>query len=301
MHYWRMATQKPDTTASPANALPGAIPALNGRGFMLEALDDYAEGFAREAAAGSGESLDIGCAYGVATLAALERGARICACDMEPQHLALLEQRTPESQRSRLRTLVGVLPGVSFPPSSFDAILASRVLHFLTGDDLRLALAAMSDWLKPGGHLFLVADTPYMPRWNQVVPAYEAARSAGDPWPGYIADFGQVAAQRPGVVPGSSSSSTRSIRTSWRASADASGCRSSMPRSSACSGWARSRWEREHATRGAEARLSDGKGHDRFDDAGPRRRRRRRTSEAVAGREAVSALGDVDACGHVAE
>lgn len=199
-----MATQKSMTTAMPATALPGAIPTLNGRGFMLEALDEYAEAFARSAAEGGGESLDIGCAYGVATLAALERGARICASDMEPRHLSVLEEQVPAAQRSRLRTVVGMLPGVEFPAASFDAVLASRVIHFLTGDDLRLALAAMGDWLKPGGRLYLVVDTPYMPSWNSIVPAYDAARLAGDPWPGFIADFERVVSRHPGAMPGPS-------------------------------------------------------------------------------------------------
>ena len=201
-HYPPMATQKPMTTALPGTALPGAIPTLNGQGFMLEALDEYAEAFARTAAAGDGESLDIGCAYGVATLAALERGARVCACDMEPQHLSVLEGQVPAARRARLRTVVGVLPGVSFPAGSFDAILASRVIHFLGGDDVRLALAAMYDWLKPGGRLYLVVDTPYMPSWSSALPAYEAARLAGDPWPGFIADLERAVSRPPGSKPG---------------------------------------------------------------------------------------------------
>ncbi len=188
--------------ALPASTMPGAIPTLNGRGFMLEALDAYADAFATAAAAGQGESLDVGCAYGVATLAALARGARICASDMEPQHLALLEARVPAAQRARLRTQVATLPDVEFPAGAFDAILASRVIHFLSGDDIRRTLAAMHRWLRPGGQLFLVVDTPYMPSWSSIVPAYEAARAAGDPWPGYIADFGAVIARSAGSMPG---------------------------------------------------------------------------------------------------
>ena len=190
------------STTLPATPLPGAVPTLNGRGFMLEALDEYADEFAHAAAAGSGESLDIGCAYGVATLAALRRGARICASDMEPQHLALLEQRTPADQRGRLRTVAGTLPAVTFPDGSFDAILASRVIHFLAGDDIRITVAAMTRWLRPGGRLFLVVDTPYMPSWSQIVPAYESAKAAGEPWPGYIADFSSAIARSPGSMPG---------------------------------------------------------------------------------------------------
>jgi SAM-dependent methyltransferase len=176
-------------TPLPATKFPGAIPTLNGRGFMLEALDDFARGFVDAASRAPGESLDIGCAYGVATLAALDRGARVCACDMEPRHLEVLAARVPADQKPRLRAVVGTLPEVRFSPGAFDAILASRVIHFLAGDDLRAALAAMFGWLAPGGRLFLVADTPYMPGWNDIAPSYEAAKAAGEAWPGFIPDF----------------------------------------------------------------------------------------------------------------
>ena len=68
-----------------ATRFPGAIPTLNGRGFMLEALDSFADDFVAFASQEEGEVLDIGCAYGVASLAALNAGARVCACDMEPR------------------------------------------------------------------------------------------------------------------------------------------------------------------------------------------------------------------------
>lgn len=178
-------------TALPATNMPGAIPTMNGTGFMLEALDEYARDFIRFSAATSGEVLDIGCAYGVATIAALEAGARVCACDMEPKHLELVRDRTPPALRERLRTVPGTLPDVQFPPLGFDAILASRVLHFLEGVDVARTLASMHAWLRPGGQLYVVADTPYMPQWSAIVPAYEAAKARGEPWPGYIANFGQ--------------------------------------------------------------------------------------------------------------
>ena len=183
-------------TDLPATDLPGAIPTLNGTGFMLEALDEYALSFIDAAAKAHGEALDIGCAYGVATLAALERGARVCASDLEAAHLALLEQRVPPAQRTRLRTRVGALPDIEFPAASFDAILASRVLHFLDGDALPRAVAAFARWLRPGGRVFLVADTPYMPSWSEIVPQYEAGKRAGERWPGLITDFRRYTAKR---------------------------------------------------------------------------------------------------------
>lgn len=170
--------------------LPGAVRTLNGRGFMLTAIDDFAREFIEQAAAHPGsEALDLGCAYGVATLAALAAGARVCACDMEARHLAAVEEQTPARDRPRLRTVRGILPEVQFAPASFGNILASRVIHFLTGADVTRAIASMAQWLQPGGRLYLVVDTPYMPSWNAIVPAYESAKAAGNRWPAFIADF----------------------------------------------------------------------------------------------------------------
>lgn len=180
------------SSALPATNLPGAIPTLNSRGFMLEALDEYATEFAAVAGQAHHEVLDMGCAYGVATLAALDKGAKVCACDMEPAHLNILTERAKPEHKAALRTVVGLLPDVEFSAQSFDAILASRVIHFLTGDDIRITLRKMFNWLTPGGKLFLVVDTPYMPGWNSIVPSYETKKAAGEPWPGFIPDFASV-------------------------------------------------------------------------------------------------------------
>jgi SAM-dependent methyltransferase len=156
---------------------------------MTEALDAYSENFTRYAGTCSGEVLDIGCAYGVATLGALEQGAQVCACDMEPRHLDILAQRAPDVARQRLRCLTGTLPEVNFPAASFDAVLASRVLHFLSGADIELTVAKMFTWLRPAGRLYLVADTPFTGPWYKLADAYTERKAAGERWPGYVDDY----------------------------------------------------------------------------------------------------------------
>ncbi len=173
----------------PDSPVPGLIPTLNKTGWMTETLDEYSADFAAYAGTIESEALDIGCAYGVATLAALAAGGRVLACDIEPQHLEILEQRVPTEQRTRFRSQTGVLPAVEFPPESFGAILASRVLHFLNGDQIEVTITKMFDWLKPGGRLYLVADTPYTGPWYIHAEAYEQKKAAGDPWPGFVADY----------------------------------------------------------------------------------------------------------------
>jgi SAM-dependent methyltransferase len=183
----------------PRPFIPGLVPTLNHRGFMSEWLDPFSARFAQHAALCRAPVLDMGCAYGIATRAALEAGATVHACDMDARHVAILAAETPPGLRARLTTSVGTLPDVDFAADAFDAILCSRVLHFLTGAEIRATLAKMRHWLRPGGRLFLVADTPYSGFWSAGASAYEQRKAAGEEWPGFIADIG--AFMKDGRVP----------------------------------------------------------------------------------------------------
>ena len=129
------------------------------------------------------------CAYGVATLKALENGATVVASDIEPRHLEILARRVPAALSDQLETREAALPDCDFEPGRYRAILASRVLHFLNGEQIELAVRKMRDWLAPGGRLFLVADTPYTGPWYVHAKTYEQKKAAGDPWPGYVDDY----------------------------------------------------------------------------------------------------------------
>jgi len=181
-----------DRQLMPKSPVAGLIPTLNKTGWMTEALDacsqDFTE-YAGEIGPAGGESLDIGCAYGVATLKALQLGARIFACDIEPGHLEILEKRVPEDARNRYRSKPGALPGVDFPSASFGAVLAARVLHFLDGPQIEETVRKMYNWLKPGGRIYLVADTPYTGPWHIHADRYERRKAAGELWPGMVDDY----------------------------------------------------------------------------------------------------------------
>ena len=73
--------------AIPAWGKPGMQPTMNQTGFMFEILDEYADDFIQFAGQTDQPVLDLGCAYGVATIAALKAGGRVTACDLEQQHL----------------------------------------------------------------------------------------------------------------------------------------------------------------------------------------------------------------------
>lgn len=179
----------PDPPAMPKPAFPGMIPTMNNTGFMTEEMDAYSVEFTRYAGTVSGEVLDIGCAYGIATLAALSNGARVCAADIEPRHLEVLRERVPEADRARLRTLVARMPGVDFPDASFDAVLAARVLHFLRPEEVELVIAKMHRWLRPGGKVFLIADSPYVGPWYTAAAEYEERKRRGERWPAFQENY----------------------------------------------------------------------------------------------------------------
>jgi SAM-dependent methyltransferase len=177
-----MTTQKPKARRW---HVPNMEPTLNGTGFMFKVLDDYAKEFIRFAGECPDPVLELGCAYGVATIPALETGATITACDLEQGHLDILLENTPEEDRSRLTCVAGALPYVDFPQEKFGAILCSRVLHFLDGGAVDASVRKMYGWLKPGGRLYLVADTPYG-IWRKFIPIFEARKAEGKRWPGLM-------------------------------------------------------------------------------------------------------------------
>jgi len=169
----------------PKWSLPNMEPTLNSTGFMFKILDEYADDFIYFAGQTDDPVLDLGCAYGVATIAALEAGGTVTACDLEQQHLDILVENTPENLRSNLTCMTGELPNIEFPEESFAAVLCSRVLHFLDGSAIDESVRNMYSWLKPGGRLYLVADTPYG-IWRKLIPTFEYKKEKGERWPGLM-------------------------------------------------------------------------------------------------------------------
>ncbi|AMS13098.1 hypothetical protein A3218_01720 [Pseudomonas chlororaphis] len=184
----RGANQAPAPASMPEQ-VKGMIPTLNGTGAMTTVLPACSQCFVESAAASTGEVMDMGCAYGVATIAALEQGARVLAVDIEAQHLEILAGSVAPRLRGRLDTLAGALPDMDFAPGRFQAIHAARILHFLPPPAFRESIRKMARWLAPGGRLFLICDSPYFPHWAARVEEYERLNAQGEEWPGYIADI----------------------------------------------------------------------------------------------------------------
>jgi SAM-dependent methyltransferase len=137
--------------------------------------------------------MDIGAAFGVATLPALLHGATVIAVDIDAAQLEVLRSAVPDDRKSALTTLQARFPeGLHFDPNVFGAVHASNLLNFLRGEELMTGLNAIYRWLVPGGKLFVISGTPYARNVRAFIPVYEARVRAGERWPGeieHLSDF----------------------------------------------------------------------------------------------------------------
>lgn len=162
----------------------------NRMGWSGDAVNEVSQQFIECAAECRQPVLDIGAAYGVATIPALASGATVYANDLHSDHLAKIRRRTPDRDRQRLTLTPGRFPSeISFPDNSLGAIHASQVLHFLTPAEVESGLHAAFRWLRPGGRLFVMAATPHQATHAAFTSVFAARKASGCRWPGVIEDI----------------------------------------------------------------------------------------------------------------
>jgi len=160
---------------------------LNQMGYMLSQPEKYIQAFIDFSADAPGPVLDIGAAYGVATLPALEKGAYVIANDLDERHLQILKHRVPSSYRNRLEIKHGRMPNeIDFEENSLGAVLTSRVLSFVLPDELEVSFTKIFQWLRPGGKLFYLGGSPYIGTFQKFLPTYLKRKADGYEWPGFI-------------------------------------------------------------------------------------------------------------------
>lgn len=134
--------------------------------------------------------MDIGAAFGVASIPALLKGAQVTAVDLDASQLEVLYSNTPPQIRSKLTILPGRFPEeTDFRNSSFEAVHASNLFNFLTGREIMVGLKKIFDWLIPGGKLFIISGSPYAKNIRRFIPEYEKRSREGVKWPGEIDDL----------------------------------------------------------------------------------------------------------------
>jgi len=163
------------------------ISTLNKMGYMMAKPDNLNQAFIDFAGIAETPVLDIGCAYGVATIPALKKGAVVIANDADERHLELLKSQAPVSSLERLQLKPGRMPDdLDFPEGSLGAVLASRVLNFIYPHKLEESFHLIFKWLRKGGQFFYLGGSPWFGTYKSFIPQYEQNRKNHKPWPGFI-------------------------------------------------------------------------------------------------------------------
>lgn len=98
--------------------------------------------------------LDLGAGTGFLTLPLAKLTSNVQATDLSAQ--MLLSLRTDaERAGAPITTLVADMAQLQLPASSFELIVSSYALHYLTDVDKQQLLLKMHDWLVPGGRIVL--------------------------------------------------------------------------------------------------------------------------------------------------
>jgi ubiquinone/menaquinone biosynthesis C-methylase UbiE len=187
----------------PAPESSGFVSTLNRMGYMTSEPDEFSKHFICLAAEAKLPVLEVGAAYGVATLPALAKGAIVFANDIDTRHLEILKDRvTDRTWLSRLSLVPGSFPSeIDFKDNALEAILACRVLHFLSPEKISESFKKSYRWLESGGHFVVVAETPYLKNFSNFLPEYEARVKKRDQFPGYIENPARFAPDRATNLP----------------------------------------------------------------------------------------------------
>lgn len=167
------------------------VPTLNGMGYMYERytpfVNEYLKAYIEALPSIKGPVLDIGVAYGVTVLDSLKMGAYVIANEIHEPHLDLLTENVPIELKSHLTLNLGRFPqDTDFEENSLGAVLISRVLNFLTGDEIDMGLEKIFKWLKPGAKVYIIAETVYKELFKKVIPLVHDRMEQNHMWPGEL-------------------------------------------------------------------------------------------------------------------
>jgi len=175
----------------------------NNFGYMKMATDEYTDMFIAGAGRVDEPVLEIGGAYGYVAQKVLKAGGKLTALDIGERNLEVLLKQTPKEYLKNLHVYPASFPEeVDFPAETFNAVLASRVLHFLDGKTLENGLDKLHKWLKPNGKFYFTAiSVEHDAIREKFKPIYQDNLKKEVKWPGEIENQHIYAPEHASYVP----------------------------------------------------------------------------------------------------
>lgn len=173
----------------------GRTQTLNRKGAAAPGFDYTTKKFLAFA---SGKSvLEIGGAYGNVMLEALKQNPKTIyhLNDLDQRHLCIAAFRLQSKIETKEICLDGIenvnfiygdITQPSWSTGQYDAVLMSRVIHFLTPQQIEQTLTNLCNSLKPKGRIYITALTPYVNRYKPFIAEYERRVKEGKPYPGFV-------------------------------------------------------------------------------------------------------------------
>lgn len=132
--------------------------------------------------------MEIGSCFGKIANIALSRNNSLTyiANDACPGHLAEMNKYLPVTISKNLRAIPGFFHEIFGQiPIRVDAVLASKVLHFLSPQNLHQTFKGLEKKVASGGKVFALTVTPFMGGYN-IDDDYQKRLSSGDHFPGWF-------------------------------------------------------------------------------------------------------------------
>ena len=147
----------------PPPAEDGRIPVYNGDGYASPEPHPLSQEFVLFASTTQYPVLDIGAAYGLTSINALKKGAKVICNEKEKKQLEYIchIKSITSEEKKRLYLKHGSILEIDFPKESLGAIHMSRVMHFFKPNEVELFFQKAYNWLVPNGRLYIITMSQY--------------------------------------------------------------------------------------------------------------------------------------------
>ncbi|MDR1488414.1 MAG: class I SAM-dependent methyltransferase [Holosporales bacterium] len=172
-------------------------PTLNGNGYVFFVPTPVAEEFLKKECCFGKRVIDVGVGFSNIPIKGIENGvSEYVANDISEDHLKILVKRTisalGEEKLSNLKMLCGRAPEVLTKLSGkYDAILADKVIHFFTPDEVKSFIGWAKSALTKKGRIYVTAVSIYsgLGRNDVYKKQYLQNLKDGKEFPGYFSDI----------------------------------------------------------------------------------------------------------------